>query len=69
MLATGISGVRAALDGIPGAESCLMRYEDGGAAQAFSIGDVTVRVGPDATHGEIRDAFEIEIAKRKNGGG
>jgi hypothetical protein len=69
VLASGISGVRTALEGIPGAENCLMRYEDGGAAQAFSIGDLVVRVGPAATCEEIRAAFVSEIEKRQNGGG
>lgn len=65
----GIGAVRRALQGIPGWETCLMRYEDGGAVQAFSIGDLTVRVGPLATLEEIRGAFEAEIAKQRSGGG
>ncbi len=65
----GIGGVREALQGIPGAETCLMRYEDGGAVQAFMIGDITARVAADATYADIRAAFEAEIAKRARGVG
>ncbi len=60
----GIGSVRDALQGIPGAEACLMRYEDGGKVQAFSIGDVTVRVPAAATCSDIRSAFLAEFAKR-----
>lgn len=66
---TGICGFREFLQGIPGAENLVMRYEDGGAVQAFSIGNLTVRVGPLASHQEIRDAFLAENAKRLKGGG
>ncbi|UZE51906.1 hypothetical protein ONR75_15860 [Rhodopseudomonas sp. P2A-2r] len=64
----GIASVREALQGIPGAETCLMRYEDGGAVQAFIIGDMTARVGASATVGDIRAAFLAEIAKNAGGG-
>ena len=45
-----------------------MRYEGGGAVQAFIIGDVTVCVDAAATLDEVRAAFEVEIAKRVSGG-
>jgi hypothetical protein len=67
-VSTGIGGVRLALQGIPGAESCLMRYEDGGAVQAYIIGDLVARVGPDATPDQVREAFFAEIAKKQSGG-
>lgn len=60
-----IIDVRESLEGIPGAHECIMRYEDGGFVQAYSIGDVTVRVGPTASNEEIRAAFEAELAKSK----
>ena len=65
----GIGSVRTALQGIPGAEGCLMRCEDGGAVQAFIIGDMTVRVGAAATLDEVRNAFLAEIAKKPGGVG
>lgn len=64
----GIGSVRDALQGIPGAETCLMRYEDGGAVQAFIIGDVTVRVPAASTCDDVRAAFEAEFAKTVGGG-
>ena len=45
-----------------------MRYEDGGAVQAFIIGDMTVRVDAAATVDDIRAAFEAEISERASGG-
>lgn len=69
MIGQGISSVREALAGIPGAETAIMRYEDGGAVQAFSIGDLVARVGPLASLDDIRAAFEAEFTKRLRGMG
>jgi hypothetical protein len=53
----GIQDFRAAMVDIPGGENVVMSYEDGGEVQVFSIGDVSVRAGPNATPAEIRQAF------------
>ena len=52
-----ISVFRAGLQGIPGAERMIMSYEDGGKVQVFSIDGTKVRVGPNATPAEVKEAF------------
>lgn len=54
--------VRKALEGIIDTP-IYMRYEQGGKAQAFEGGGVTVRVGPMASNEEIKAAFVAELAK------
>lgn len=57
-MSQGITGIRNALAEIPGSHTLIMRYEKGGFIHAFSIGDVTVRLGPLATNEEIKAAFQ-----------
>jgi hypothetical protein len=38
-----------------------MRYEDGGAVHAYTIGDVTVRLPALASHEEVKAAFVAKL--------
>jgi len=57
-----ISTLRQELKDIPGAETLVMRYEDGGKTQVFIIGEKEVRLGPTAGADEIRAAI-LSVAK------
>ncbi|WP_375413091.1 hypothetical protein [uncultured Bradyrhizobium sp.] len=59
-----ITTLREELKGISGAERLVMNYEDGGKVQVFSIDDVAVRVGPNATIDEIKEAFRLKTFKK-----
>ena len=45
------------LKSVPGIRTLGMRYEDGGAVQVFFIGDKEWRLGPMATHSEVKAAI------------
>lgn len=49
------------LKGVPGIRTLGMRYEDGGFVQVFFIGDKEWRLGPMASHAEVKAAIlELE---------
>jgi hypothetical protein len=53
-------------DDISAGIKLTMRYEQGGKVQVYAIGDAEIRVGPDASHAEIKDGLAREMAKKKN---
>lgn len=53
-----IQSFRDGLQGIPGYERLTMSYENGGKTQVFAIDKKVVRLGPNATAAEVREAFE-----------
>lgn len=60
-----IHSIRQDLKHLPGGAGATMRYGDGGRTQIFTIGDVTVEVGPEATSRDIEAAFH-EAKKKLN---
>lgn len=58
-----IQAIRDGLKHLPGGKTATMRYGEGGRSQIFTIGDVSVEVGPEATSSDIEQAFHE--AKKK----
>lgn len=56
--------LRSMLADVPNGKKVTMRYEEGGKFQVFTLGDVSVTVGPDATLEEVKTLLLEALAQQ-----